>query len=256
MSFFNRMLASIGIGNAKVDTRLEKSEFIPGEDVNGVVHIQGGAVEQEIGSIYIMIMTQYIRERDDRKYTHNYELARIRISNQLKLSPNENLEIPFTFTLPLDTPVTIGRVPVWLRTGLDVEMAVDPSDEDSIRVHPHPDVAVVLEAASQLGCRLKSARCEHARYHQGDLPFMQEFEFHPGRYASRMAELELVFYIRPDGLDILVEVDRRARGLTGLFEQAFDMDEHKMMLRLSRAHLNGGPAAIADLLADTIERHI
>ncbi|PYI53812.1 sporulation protein [Paenibacillus flagellatus] len=256
MSLFNRMLASIGIGGAKVDTKLERGEYAPGEEVRGVVHIRGGSVEQEIGSIYILVMTQYVKEHDDRKYTENYALAKIRVSDRMTLRANDSVEVPFAFELPVDTPATIGGQPVWLRTGLDIEMAVDPSDDDAIRVRPHPHAETVLAAAERLGCRLKSARCEYARYGRGGVPFVQEFEFYPGHgYGSRMTELELVFFPRPGGLDVLVEVDRRARGLTGFLEQAFDMDERKQVLRLGAAELNGGPDAIAHLLAETIERH-
>lgn len=41
MSFFGRMLASVGIGSAKVDTVLEKVTYMPGEVVRGAVRIQG-----------------------------------------------------------------------------------------------------------------------------------------------------------------------------------------------------------------------
>ncbi|MGE7055864.1 sporulation protein, partial [Paenibacillus glucanolyticus] len=36
MSFFNKMLASVGIGAAQIDTHLEKSSYYPGEEVRGV----------------------------------------------------------------------------------------------------------------------------------------------------------------------------------------------------------------------------
>lgn len=256
MSLFNKMLASVGIGSAKVDTRLEQNEFVPGGEVRGVVHIRGGNIEQEIDSIYIKVMTQYIKEHDDRKFTENYALAKFRVSSRMTVRAQESIEVPFAFELPLETPATIGGQPVWLRTGLDIEMAVDPSDDDAIRVRPHPHAEAVLAAAEMLGCRLKNARCEYARYGRGSVPFVQEFEFYPGpQFGRRMTELELVFFPRPDGLDVLVEVDRRARGLAGLFEQAFDLDERKQVLRLGRAELSAGPNAIAHMLADIIDRN-
>lgn len=36
---FQKFLASVGIGNAKVDTVLEKDEYIVGEEIYGKVHI-------------------------------------------------------------------------------------------------------------------------------------------------------------------------------------------------------------------------
>jgi sporulation-control protein len=35
MSVFNKVLASVGIGAATVDTKLESDQVVPGEDVQG-----------------------------------------------------------------------------------------------------------------------------------------------------------------------------------------------------------------------------
>jgi len=39
MSFFNKVLASVGIGAATVDTKLERDVVMPGEEIKGVVEI-------------------------------------------------------------------------------------------------------------------------------------------------------------------------------------------------------------------------
>ena len=57
MSFFNKMLASVGIGSAKVDTKLEKSSYEAGEQIKGEVEIYGGNVEQQVNAIYLTIYT-------------------------------------------------------------------------------------------------------------------------------------------------------------------------------------------------------
>ena len=62
MSAFNKVLASVGIGAATVDTKLESEQVVPGEDVQGIVEIQGGKVEQQINEIYLSIHTQYVKE--------------------------------------------------------------------------------------------------------------------------------------------------------------------------------------------------
>lgn len=48
MSFFNKMLASIGIGGAKVDTKLEKSAYTAGETIRGQVEIYGEAPSSKL----------------------------------------------------------------------------------------------------------------------------------------------------------------------------------------------------------------
>ena len=51
----------------KVDTVLEKDEYIVGEEIYGKVHITGGSVSQQIESIYLTLSTSYVREVDDKK---------------------------------------------------------------------------------------------------------------------------------------------------------------------------------------------
>ncbi len=45
---FQKFLASVGIGSAKVDTVLEKDEYIVGEEIVGKVHITGGQLASKL----------------------------------------------------------------------------------------------------------------------------------------------------------------------------------------------------------------
>ncbi len=256
MSFFNRMLASIGIGGAQVDTVLADDRLCPGEQVRGIVKIRGGNIEQDVQSIYLHLMTQYIREIDDRKITENTVIRKFKVSEPFQISPHENAEIPFSFALPFETPVTIGGNRVWLKTGLEIEAAVDPSDHDSLQVTPHPYVQTILDAVNSLGFRLRKVDCEYSPRLGKGVPFIQEFEFYPtSRFRDRLSELELVFFPNEQGVDTIVQVDRKARGLLGFFEEALDMDERKQRLFLSDAQLKQGADAVARQLADVIQYH-
>ncbi len=95
MSFFNKVLGSIGIGGAKVDTKLEKSEYTAGEMMTGKVEIYGGKVEQQIDSIYITVNTTYIRESNDKKYTDVAPVIKHKINEPLLIGPDETKSIPF-----------------------------------------------------------------------------------------------------------------------------------------------------------------
>ncbi|MED4604324.1 sporulation protein, partial [Paenibacillus validus] len=53
MSFFKKMLASVGIGSAKVDTELDSSQVSVGGAISGVVRVQGGSTEQQVDRIYL-----------------------------------------------------------------------------------------------------------------------------------------------------------------------------------------------------------
>ena len=237
MSFFNKVFASVGIGAAEVDTKLEKDTYMPGETVQGVVAIKGGKIDQQIDEIYLALNTTYLRESDERKYSVTATIDRFRLTTPFTIRAKENKDIPFSFQLPYDTPLSIGRSKVWVTTGLDIKGAVDPSDQDYLKVVPNPLMSAVFETVDQLGFRLREADCEEApRRLRGRLPFVQEFEFVPtsGLFRGRLDELEVVFFPGGNGtLDIMFQVDRRARGLAGLFSEALGTDETNLRLTIT-----------------------
>ncbi|WP_166689190.1 sporulation protein [Bacillus albus] len=222
---FQKFLASVGIGNAKVDTVLEKDEYIVGEEIHGKVHITGGSVSQQIESIYLTLSTSYVREVDDKKVTTTYDLERVRLTEPFSVELNEKKEIPFSFNMPL----TLGMKTVWVHTGLDIKRSIDPSDRDYIQVLPNALLNSVLESVNQLGFKARHIECEELPYRlRKQVPFAQEFEFVPvsGEYYGKLDELELLILPSAyDRLEIIMEVDRKSRGLAGLFAEALDLDE-------------------------------
>lgn len=241
MSFFNKVFASVGIGSAAVDTKLERDTYMPGETVKGVVEIKGGKVEQQVDEIYLTLNTTYLKESDDKKYTVTAAIERFRLTTPFVIRANEKKDIPFTFQLPFDTPLSIGRSKIWVTTGLDIKGGVDPSDKDYLKVVPNPLMSEVFNAIDNLGFRIREADCEEApRRLRGRLPFVQEFEFVPtsGQFRGRLDELEVVFFpTGNDSLDIMFQVDRRARGLSGLFSEAIGADETNVRLSVSNADI-------------------
>ena len=67
MSMFKRMLASVGIGSAKVDLMLHQDVVKAGDMISGIVRIEGGRVDQEVDDVYAFVMTRYLREQNDSK---------------------------------------------------------------------------------------------------------------------------------------------------------------------------------------------
>jgi sporulation-control protein len=241
MSFFDKVFASVGIGAASVDTKLEKDTYMPGETVQGVVEIKGGKVEQQIDEIYLSLNTTYLKESDDRKYNVTATIDRFRLTTPFTIRSNERKEIPFTFQLPYDTPLSIGRSKVGVTTGLDIKGGVDPSDKDYLKVIPNQLMTAVFNAVDNLGFRIREADCEEApRRLRGRLPFVQEFEFVPtsGLFRGKLDELEVVFLSSGNGtLDLMFQVDRRAKGLSGLFSEAMGIDETNVRLTVSNADI-------------------
>lgn len=255
MSFFNKVLASVGIGSAQVDTKLEKDVYHPGEEVRGIVEIIGGKVEQEIAQISLQIMTTYIREFDDKKVSQTAAIDKYLISKRFTIGQNERKEIPFSFQLPIDTPITIGKTRVWIRTDLDIKNAIDPDDKDFIRVVPYSLQDAVLNAVSNLGFVLQESDCEAApRKFRTRLPFIQEFEFVPrsGPFRKKLDELEIVFLPKSEtSLEIIMQIDRKARGLGSFFAEVLDMDETYVRLYIT----NGDIPYLQEKLYETINRY-
>ncbi|MGB3888296.1 MAG: sporulation protein, partial [Priestia megaterium] len=94
MALFNKALARIGIGAARVDAKLVNDEFRAGEKIEGIVEVYGGNVEQKIDSIYLRLFTTYVKERDDKKYKQDIELNTFKINDPFTIQPSETKSIP------------------------------------------------------------------------------------------------------------------------------------------------------------------
>ncbi|BCL39466.1 sporulation protein [Nostoc sp. MS1] len=252
---FKNLLASVGIGAAKVDTKLFTNSVVPGETLEGEVYIRGGDVAQNIDDIYIKLATEYERETEDSTVTEECVLINYRLSERLSIEPKEEVVIPFSLVLPHEMPLTLGRTPVYIRTGLEIKSAINPRDRDYLEVRPHPLMQRVLQAVENLGFHLYKVDCEYTHHFSGTYPFVQEFEFRPnGKYRNTLDELEIIFLLKPDYLEVLLELDKRARGWKGLLEEVFDVDERYARLMVKQSDLY--ELDFEAVIDETIQRHI
>lgn len=251
---FGRLLSSIGVGAATVDTRLERDELVPGEDVRGVVEVKGGNSEQEVQGIRLEVQTYYKREAGDSTVTETGTIEQFSVSGQRIIGANSQEEIPFAFRLPYETPLTLGRSSVWIRTSLDVRMALDPSDSDSVTVLPNPTMRAVLDSMGRLGFHMREADNEELPYRlRRRLPFGQEIEFvaGSGEFRGRFDEIELVMFPSEDSVDLLLQIDRRARGLSSFLSEAMSTDESYASLTVPQSVTAD---EIREALANTIRQ--
>jgi sporulation-control protein len=251
---FKKLLAKVGIGAATVDTRLYNDALVPGEMIEGEVYITGGDVSQDIDDIYISVVTQYKREVEDSTVTEECKLLKYCLSECFSLQPKEEKVIPFSFPIPEETPLTIGNQPVYLRTGLDISTAIDPKDTDYIQVYPHPLMQAVLDALEHLGFQLYKVDCQYNPHFGGRYPFVQEFEFRPvGKYQGSLDELEVIFSLYSNALDVFLEIDKRARGFGGFLAEAFDMDERYMRFQVTPDYLDDSVGELEATIDDIIQ---
>ncbi len=256
MAFFKRILSSIGIGSAKVDTVLEDDEFDPGDEVDAIIKITGGSTEQEIDGLYLTINSSYesvIRvpsdedededegEMEEREVNRTAQLAKIQVAEAFTIGPGEEREIPISFDLPWYTPLTLGKTKVWVATGLDIKRAIDPGDRDYIHVVPGPLVSALFDALDELGFELMEADCEEVERRSADeLPFLQEFEYKAfsGPFRGRLSELEIVCFVDEDEVEVYIDLDRKRKGAGSLIELLLTGEVGE---RTRRAKLTYGP---------------
>lgn len=185
-----RMLASLGIGSAKVDTILSKSTYYQGELVKGDILIEGGKTKQRIDSIYLYLAAQSLLDEQQGERL----LDQFLLTESFVIEANERKRIPFQFTLPVDTPVSAGGVTVYLKTGLDVKRAVDPDDLDGIEVTPHPAVDAIIRAFRRLHFHLSEIN-----FDREDYSFKQKYYFQGER------QLICSFQVQPSEIDVQID---------------------------------------------------
>ena len=255
---FKKILSQIGIGAATVDTRLEQEHCEPGGTIQGVVHIKGGNVDQEIARIYLAFNTQYKQEVGDSKTFTTFTLDRFVLNEApFTIEAGVEREIPFTLQVPFNTPLSVSQSKSWIETGLDIAQAVDPSDHDAVVVKANDYQSVILEAMEDLGFRLKKADTEKLPGRlRKDLPIAQELEYSARgtHYAHKLDEIEVILLQDRSGIDIVLQIDRRAHSLGSLFSEMAGTDETMTKLSLSNQELTN-PSLVKQRLADLIERH-
>ncbi|RZP77152.1 sporulation control protein Spo0M [Vibrio vulnificus] len=227
MSFLKKTLASFGIGSAKVDSILQQEVLYPGQAANIKVHVYGGSSEQEIDNIHLKLCCRYIAEvkedrgsssqgQQTRRVPQSHVLANWSLPYAFVIKPSEERVFDVALDIPFNTPITIGDAKVWLETGLDIALAIDPTDKDILTVRPDPMMDGIFTALEEQGLRIRQVECEEVKGFE--LPFVQEFEFVPttGPFHGRWRELEVVAYRSPSELKLWFEIDRHREGGRGM----------------------------------------
>jgi len=234
---FYKSLASFGIGSATVDTKLEKKQFFPGDMVKGEVVIRGGHVEQQIEDIYLYLVVDI--DKNSKKTAH--VLKKYPLSQAFFIQPGEERKIPFQVKLPMETPMSTGNYPIYFKTGLDIKMAIDPTDVDKIEVFPTPQVQKLLkqiEDADFILYKIFNQYDPELKPH----PFFQMFQFRPmGRYHGVVDELNVIFFVTEIDIEMDIEIIRRDIVLNSSFRQEFNNPDGIL-------YINGEPVK-ADLFS-------
>ena len=219
-------MRAFGVGGPTIDAVLDTDRVQPGSRLTGTLHVRGGDAGQTADRAVIELVARVTRTMGDNEYQADEVIAGAELPGPIQLGRDHSLR--FELALPPHTPVPSmgGRNFVWLRSGLDVPWAVDPSDQDALDVAPTDAQANVLRAMEQLGFRLYKVDVDPRSAWSGR-KWVQEFEFRPaGRGRARFDEVEIVFENqRGNQVELLIQLDRSARGLGGLLMEMTGTDE-------------------------------
>jgi len=229
---FKNISAALGFGGAKVDTILDHNEVVQGGLVAGHVKVVAGKVDQHIDAIIIKLMTKVKQEIDDSIQFVDHVLAQYSVSEPFNAEAEIEYRFDFQFNLHPEAPITTLAVDnnqclVWLDTELDIEYAIDASDEDVIHVAPLPVVAsIISKIIDDKDLKLVKADMESGTISMSGFTnesgAYQEVEFRQSSFFSR-GELELTFILKDDTIYGLAEIDRTLRGDT---YKSFDISIH------------------------------
>lgn len=160
---FEKILSSIGIGSAKVNTVLLGPQIERGQEIKGEVHIFGGKVEQKIADIYIHIDAIFYKDDDTTDFRDiNEPILEIKITDPVTVKPHEEKVVPFTFFLPYYTPITFRHQKVTIQTEIDLNF-INHLEEHHDFVVTDPWIDDILKDFNDLGFKhnFKSGLCRY-----------------------------------------------------------------------------------------------
>lgn len=193
---FEKSLASIGIGSAQVEAKLERPRYRQGDLVRGKITVTAGEAEEKIDAIYLHIVTPNVKGKETGCLFTTYQIA-----TSLEVGPNQPAKvIPFEFRLSNDMPVTLDDYSIYLKVGFESEQAGELEEEDQIEILPHPLAEHLFTAMDNVGCQLVGVEYVTGEYFP-DLPFAQRFEFQTtGELKKILQGLSLFYRVDEEGV--------------------------------------------------------
>ncbi|BBJ43743.1 sporulation protein [Streptomyces antimycoticus] len=220
---FKRVLGSLGVGGPVVDTVLDREPVRPGGVVRGQVRLRGGGRACDIEHLALELVARVEAGHGGKERAGGVVFDRLRLSGGFRLDTREHRDVPFTLHIPWGTPLTeLSGQPLGVVLGIRIELASasakDHGDPEELIVRPLPVQEAVLGALGRLGFGLIAAdlRLGHIAGTGQTLPFHQEIELTPApRYIHDMNELALTLLTGPDGMEVVLEADKRGRPFSG-----------------------------------------
>jgi sporulation-control protein len=275
---FKKMITRT-IGHVKVDTVLTEEQVTPGDTLFGEVRLSSEKGFNEVEKVSVSLMQQFLFS-DDTVANLSLLTTEMRLSEDQK-DENE-LVLSFELKVPYYTPKSAGKRKCWIQTDIDLPYKLDPRDMDFIEVNEHPLLAYVNKIATEELGFVKTNREEVIHYpgfkpkwvidkkvlnhplypmlSSRQVPVAHEIEyFPPEEFRDKYREVEFVYDIKEEGMDLYVELQFMVpKELGGYFKRAAimesDRDERIHKLSFTTDDLEGYESIknkLMDLLTNT-----
>jgi sporulation-control protein len=213
MGIINKIMATVGIGNVSVDTVIENPSVSSGGEVKGSILIKGGKAPQNIGEIYLYVMTKVEKETNRVKVISKEKIQKVAVPIGRTIMPGETLSLPFSFMLNKQTPFTTLKTPVWVHTGIDLKSVMDPKDNDSLVVAMGPYLQAVMNAFERLDLVIYRVINVEDLYYS-NMPFLQEIEFRPtGANKYELNYVKLMYVLHEASIELIMEVNKSSENM-------------------------------------------
>jgi sporulation-control protein len=123
-----KYMSLLGVGSAQIDLILEKDILKPGDYVNGHFLIKGGTIDQQLKQIDCDLVMM------DGRTGREEVIDTIAIPTMARIQSDEADQVPFSFLLPTDVPLSTKEISYQFKTKLTFEKGVESWDEDMIEV--------------------------------------------------------------------------------------------------------------------------
>lgn len=244
-----KILATIGIGGAKIDLQLDRTQIRMGENVNGIIQVVGGSTEQSIDRLTVELRVSSKYTSGERTVFVNEKVASVIITDEdFILHPGETREFPFQFTCPERIPVSSVTTNYYFQTNLDIESAIDAKDRDFVQILPNGLQRNFLEGFARLGFT------HYSEGYTGYARGIQMIQFKPTTWLRGKYD-EIVFHYSPansaNQISGFFELDKKTKGLLGAIADELDLDERK-----GRYYFTAEDLATPEIAEQTIRNFI
>lgn len=232
---FETVLASMGMGAAKIDLRLDKDVVVTGQEVTGQIVAIGGSAEQKVEGLSVYFMLKSVHARSGNDLVERIAMIDV-MHEEFLIQPNETVTFPFSFTCPANIPASSINTKYYFVTNLEIKNAIDSHDHDFIQVLPSERVEQFLTGFKQLG--FKQDWEGLVTDEQG---WSQLIQYHPTTYFYGVCNQIAVYFhhnIEQDTIDGVLEIgENHGKDYSALIDM-FHLDEKIRQFEMTAEDLN------------------